>query len=107
LTSAAELEQIEQSLQGFVSSLRIDDDDSSGDVDEDLLRTGRIDSMGILEVVSFIEEKFGVSVDDVDIVPDNFSSVREMTRYVAEKKGISESDVPSSAQLPETEQARP
>ncbi len=54
--------------------------------------------MGVMEVVSFIEEEFGVSVDDVDIVPDNFSSVRQMTRYVAAKKGISLNDVPGSVQ---------
>jgi acyl carrier protein len=55
---------------------------------DDLLASGVVDSMGVIEVVSFLEETFEITVDDFDIVPSNFRSVRAMTEYVASKKGI-------------------
>jgi acyl carrier protein len=58
------------------------------DPDEDLLESGTVDSMGVMELTSFVEESFGVVVDDEDIVPDNFRSLRSMARLVAQKKGI-------------------
>src|SRR5689334_20536235 len=40
-----------------------------------LLETGIVDSIGILEIVTFIEEKFSVQVGDDDLVPENFGSI--------------------------------
>jgi acyl carrier protein len=58
------------------------------DPELDLLRSGTIDSMAVMELTSFIEEAFGVVVADEDIVPENFRSLRSLTEYVAAKKGI-------------------
>jgi acyl carrier protein len=65
-----------------------------GDIfeDDDLLATGVIDSMGVMELISFVEEKFDVLVDDEEIVPDNFRSIAAVTRLVAAKKGIDFAD---------------
>jgi acyl carrier protein len=41
-----------------------------------------------LELVMFVEEKFGVQVDDEDIVPENFDSVERLARYVRQKTGV-------------------
>lgn len=58
------------------------------DPDADLLGTGVVDSVGVMELTSYLDEAFGIVVEDEDIVPDNFRSLRSMTRLVAEKKGI-------------------
>ena len=50
--------------------------------DDSLLENGIIDSMGVMELVSFLEEAFGVRVADDDITEDNFGSVSAITRYV-------------------------
>ena len=50
--------------------------------DEDLLSTGIIDSLGILRLVSFIEERFGIQVPDEDVVYENFSSVKALVDYL-------------------------
>lgn len=54
--------------------------------DEDLFASGRVDSMGVMEIISFVEDAFSVVVDDVDIVPENFRSVRAMAEFVAAKQ---------------------
>jgi acyl carrier protein len=58
---------------------------SNGELDEseNLLAAGVIDSLGILRLVSFVEEKFGIEVPDEDVTIDNFQSVKAMSDYIA------------------------
>ena len=51
------------------------------------LEEGIVDSTGVLELVMFVEETFGVSVKDEDIVPENFDSVAQLAHYVQLRMG--------------------
>ena len=53
----------------------------------DLLSAGIVDSLGILRLVSFIEDRFGVKVPDEDVVFENFQSIRAMGNYVSQRLG--------------------
>jgi acyl carrier protein len=53
--------------------------------DDSLLEKGMIDSTGVLEIVAFLEEQFGFSVEDEDIVPENLDSIRKISSYVHRK----------------------
>ena len=50
--------------------------------DSSFLQEGIVDSLGVMELVAFIEETYGIKVDDHDITPDNFDSVRKLAAYV-------------------------
>ena len=50
--------------------------------DTTLLESGIVDSVGILEIVGFIEQKFQVTVGDDDLVPENFSSVGNIAAFI-------------------------
>lgn len=50
--------------------------------DASFLENGIIDSMNVLELVMFVEEKFKLKVNDGDIVPDNFDSVDKLAAYI-------------------------
>ena len=50
-----------------------------------LLESGVIDSTGILELVAFIEETYGITVQDEEIVPENLDSVANIVSYLARK----------------------
>ena len=54
--------------------------------DQDLLSSGLIDSLGILKLVSFIEERFAVQIPGEDVVYENFNSVDAMSQYLASKE---------------------
>ncbi len=54
--------------------------------DDGFLQLGIIDSMGVLELVGFIEEEFGVSMDDEELIPENLDSVNRIVAYLARKK---------------------
>ena len=59
-------------------------DDSLGDTDS-FLESGIIDSTGILELVSFVEESFKIEVKDEELIPDNFDSIQKLVAYIGEK----------------------
>jgi acyl carrier protein len=54
---------------------RLDDNDS-------LLGSGIIDSMGVMEVIAFIETEFGVEVGDEDVTEENLGTIRAISKYV-------------------------
>ena len=49
------------------------------------LEEGIVDSTGVLELVMFVEETFGITVQDEEIVPQNFDSVSQLAAYVRRK----------------------
>ena len=49
------------------------------------LDEGIIDSTGILELVSFLEEEFDISVEDEEIVPENLDSIKNVVSYLERK----------------------
>ena len=53
--------------------------------DASFLDNGIIDSMNVMELIMFVEEKFGVEVADEEIVPDNFDSVSKIAAFVRRK----------------------
>lgn len=46
---------------------------------------GVLDSLGLMQLVSYIQEEFGVTFEDTEVTPENFRTVREVERLVAEK----------------------
>ena len=54
--------------------------------DESFLENGIVDSTGVLELVLFIEETFGINVEDHEVIPANFDSVDRIVAYIAAKR---------------------
>jgi len=52
---------------------------------ESLLNNGLVDSLGILEVVTFLEKEFGITVSDEELLPENFGSVSNLSNFVQHK----------------------
>lgn len=62
------------------------EDQSKLNSTDSLLGKGVIDSTGALELVSFIEEQFGIKVEDDELVPENLDSVNNVLAYLQRKK---------------------
>ena len=58
--------------------------DGVGD-DVSLLESGILDSTGVIEVVSFMESKFGFAVADDEIVPENLETIAQMAAFVSRR----------------------
>ena len=57
--------------------------------DTSFLEEGIVDSTGVLELVMFVEETFGITVKDEEIVPENFDSIERLAGYVRPRIGES------------------
>jgi len=54
--------------------------------DEDsFLATGMVDSLGLMQLVAFIESEFSMKVGDAELVPENFDSVASVAAFVERK----------------------
>jgi len=53
--------------------------------DTSFLDDGIIDSTGILELVSFLEEDFGIAVEDEELIPENLDSIKNVAEYLERK----------------------
>jgi acyl carrier protein len=60
--------------------------------DASLLETGIVDSIGILEIVAFLEQEFAVRIEDEDLVPENFGTIANITSFVARKLDSRQND---------------
>jgi acyl carrier protein len=72
---------VRQFIQGHFPSARRQ---PLGDTDP-LIESGIIDSMGVLDVVAFIESEFKVTIEDEELIPDNFRSIAQMAAYIEKK----------------------
>ena len=53
--------------------------------DTSFLEEGIIDSTGVLELVSFLEEEYGIAVEDEELVPENLDSINNVIAYLERK----------------------
>ena len=54
--------------------------------DDDLLAKGLVDSHGVMELVGFIEDRYGITVRDEDLTPENFQSLVAIEGYVDSRR---------------------
>ena len=69
--------------------------------DEPLLTPQLIDSLGSFRMIAFIEETFPITIEDTDMVPENFETLNAVERYIYGKLGHS----PAEAERPKPEVA--
>lgn len=50
-----------------------------------LLETGIVDSLGVLDVVAYLEQEFSIGVADDELVPENFQSIEKLSAFVRRK----------------------
>ncbi len=74
-------------VRAFIVENFLFGDDRRIGPETDFLENGILDSTGVLELVGFLEEKFGIRVEDDEVVPDNLNSLEKIVRYIARKTG--------------------
>lgn len=79
--------EIKEQVRTFVTSNFYVSDPTSLEDNASLLDHGVIDSTGVLEVIFFIEETFGIKVEDSEMLPDNLDSIQRIADFVVRKKG--------------------
>jgi acyl carrier protein len=81
-----EMLETKEKIKSFIiETFLFDASDASLEDDVSLLDSGIIDSTGVLELVSFIEEEFGIEVKDEELVPDNLDSLANIAAFIERK----------------------
>jgi acyl carrier protein len=78
-------QQIKSSITSFIRTELIYEDDQDFDDHTNLIERGIVDSMSLVRLIGFIEEEYGIPVQDEDIVPEHFSSLTKIATFVTER----------------------
>jgi acyl carrier protein len=79
---------IRQVLREFiVESFMFGSEDTNFDDSDSFMEKGIIDSTGILELTSFVEEKYEFAIEDNEMIPENLDSVNNLVEFIRSKKG--------------------
>jgi acyl carrier protein len=56
-------------------------------IEEDtmIFKEGILDSMGLMTLITFLEEEFGIATQDTDLVEENFETITAITNFVSQK----------------------
>jgi acyl carrier protein len=75
-------------IREFIRTEIMFEDDSSVLLDDTPLLGRTMDSLGLTQLVAFLEEEFGIEIDGDDVTLDNFETVANIERLVESKIGI-------------------
>lgn len=79
--------QLKSEIRNFIVDYFLyGQDDGFGD-DVSFLAKGLIDSTGVLELVSFVEERYGISLEDEELIPENLDSISRLSAFITGKIG--------------------
>jgi acyl carrier protein len=73
--------------QFIIENFLFEEDDNLKE-DTSFLESGIIDSTGILELVAFLEETFGIAVEDEELIPENLDSIANIVTYLNKKTAL-------------------
>ncbi|MBI4320273.1 MAG: acyl carrier protein [Chloroflexi bacterium] len=76
---------IKKQVRTFVFDNFIFDEETTLGDDDSFLENRIIDSTGVLELIMFVEETFGIEVADEEVIPENLDSLERLAEYVMRK----------------------
>jgi acyl carrier protein len=80
---------IKETIREFVLNNFLKGDRSRKLVDDtSFIEEGIIDSIGVLELVAFLEQTFGFRVEDEELIPENLNSIARLVTYVESKSAV-------------------
>ena len=79
------MNKLKDKIRQFIVEDFLFGDDNGLKDDTSFLDEGIIDSTGILELVSFLEEEFSISVEDEELIPENLDSIMNVVTYLERK----------------------
>ena len=80
--------EIKEKIKTFIRDSFLFDNTAEICDNESLLEKGVIDSTGVLELILYLEEEFGIKIEDEEIIPENLDSVSNIIALLKSKNGI-------------------
>jgi len=77
-----------QRVRQFISENFYVSDETTLADDASLIKTGVVDSTGMLEVIAFLEGEYGISITDNEMIPENLETIGRIASFVAHKHAV-------------------
>ena len=84
------MNHIASSLRQFIKENFLFGQDLTFADHDSFLELGVVDSTGVLELVTFIEDRYQITIEDEELVPENLDSIENLVRFIAGKPQYSE-----------------
>jgi len=79
---------IKKQIRNFIlENFLFTNSDTALSNDQSFMDSGIIDSTGILELITFVEETFEIEIQDDDVIPENLDSVDQLSGFIQRKMG--------------------
>jgi len=86
MTNATQTQQIEKDIREFIATNLLYSTEGFAYADDaSFLQEGIIDSLGVVELVAFVQKQYGVTAAQSEVTPDNFDSVAKLAAFVRGK----------------------
>ena len=86
MTNTTQTQQIEKDIREFIATNLLYSPEGFAYADDaSFLQEGIIDSLGVVELVAFVQKQFGITVDQSEVTPDHFDSVAKLAAFVRNK----------------------
>ncbi len=87
--------QYKQEIKNFIiENFLYGQAENAPDDEMSFMENGVIDSTGVLELVSFVQEKYNIRVSDEELIPDNFDSLNKLEAFITRKLAGSAAENP-------------
>jgi len=78
---------VESAIERFiVDEIVLGDSNTKIDPNESLISNGVLDSLALLRLIAFLEDQMGVTVDDSEVIPENFETINEIKSFIENKR---------------------
>jgi acyl carrier protein len=101
--SDGSLGDVKEKVRAFVLEYAADRGVTAVGDDEPILTNNIIDSLGSLRMIDFLETAFPLTIEDTDMLPENFQTIRDTEMFIYRKLGITPHDSGNGAEAPEVE----
>ena len=76
---------IQQQIRDYIVNTLLFGDGQNLQPDPSFREKGVVDSMGILDLIGFLEKEYAISIEDDDLISENFDTILGMTQFVESK----------------------
>ena len=78
-----------EQIIGYITTEILKDPSRQISEDQPLISSGLIDSFGLVDLALFVEESFGVRIEDMELTASVFDTTQELTQLISQKLGNS------------------
>jgi len=89
MTNPTDNPMVERLIREFIAqNILLSDTGFPHPDDVSLLQEGIIDSLGVMELVEFVQKTFGVQVEQSEVTPEHFDSIARLAAFVRRKAAV-------------------